>query len=291
MSVEKVGTIGLGAVVIAVSLYLANSASAAPVAMVTDIQGKGKVVSQSETGDLALLSQLVVGDEVRLDDASRLIMVYLDSADEFDIAGPATFRVASNQPEILSGAEPTRRRLGISGDNDVRISPVNATQASIVMRAGDSAAALNLVSPVDTAIIDPHPVFRWEAVEGVTQYEFRLDDDSGNTLVSEDVSGNAFESPAEVTLVEGVTYTLEVSARLPSRQQLSNWADFNLLGATAKRKINDFRPGEGASVSERVVYASVLEGLGARDAAREIWTELLAERGGDDPVLRQLIRP
>ena len=118
MNVEKVKMLGIGAVIIAAAHCLANTASSAPVAMVTDIQGKGLIVSQSETGDLALLSQLAVGDEVELDDASRLIMVYLNSADEFDIAGPATFASRPTNPKFLAARNPR--------DGDL-VSPVTTT--------------------------------------------------------------------------------------------------------------------------------------------------------------------
>jgi hypothetical protein len=50
MNVEKVKMLWIGAVIIAAAHCLANTASAAPVAMVTDIQGKGLIVSQSEMG-------------------------------------------------------------------------------------------------------------------------------------------------------------------------------------------------------------------------------------------------
>ncbi|MFQ5785498.1 MAG: hypothetical protein ACE5H8_11845 [Alphaproteobacteria bacterium] len=263
------------------------AAGSGAVAMVTDLAGASRIEG-SGGGRIALLAELVPGSRIVVDEGARLVIVYYESGDEYVFRGPANLRIDPRTPEVLSGVRPERRPSLLSEiGGEVTIRPTDVVQASLVMRASGSAAGLRLDRPVATRVLDPSPVFRWRPAPGAQTYHFELIDDDGRTLATADVAATEFRLPENIVLAPAVTYTWEVSARPASGAATSDWADFSVAPASDRALVERLRPPADAAFSRRVLFATVLERLELRDAARAYWRVLFGERG-DEPTLRRL---
>jgi hypothetical protein len=271
---------------IAAGLMPLCSARAAPaVAMVTDLQGQATVDGGGgQQKRLAILSELEPGGLVHVLKGALLVLVYLESGDEFTLRGATDAYIRQNGPMLLRGAPIERRRLSLGdGTEAARIKPVGFVQAGLVMR-GLNKPRVKLLVPVDTRVLEKSPLFAWEPVSEA-RYRFTLRDNSGHVLVDTPVSGSSFKLPDSVSLQDGGGYLWTIEAIMPDGHKYSNEAKFQMATQTERERAQRMQPAPNAPFSERVVYATWLEQEGMRDEARGYWKELSAERP-DDPNLR-----
>ena len=261
--------------------FAAYGVAATPVAMVTDISGN------VHSGDraLALFGELSSGADVAANAGAHVVIVYYESGVEYSYVGPTQFRVGAGGPETLAGKAPAERVLGIV--TSVMISPLRLVQTMMILRAGAERPTLKLVTPVDTKLVNPPRVFRWEPVAKGLTYFFELTDERNGKLINVHVEDTAFALPTDVKLEEDVTYIWEVSTSFATGQRVSSWAEFVLLESEQRATLESMKPGPDASFSERVVYATVLEQMEVREEARTLWRALLKERP-DNPNLQSL---
>ena len=90
-----------------------------------------------------------------------------------------------------------------------------------------------------------------------------------------------------MALVEGRSYTWEVSARRANGMRFSNFGDFTVAPASLRAEAARLRPGADAGVSARVAWAAWLSSQELNDEARAAWSALAAERP-DEPQLKAL---
>ncbi|MBP8297231.1 MAG: hypothetical protein KAX84_14050 [Burkholderiales bacterium] len=115
---------------------LAPGAHAAAVAMVTDLQGKATLSSGGMPRGLTICAELDTGGRVQLGAGATLVVLYLDTGDEYVFKGPARFEVRPAAPAVRDGASPLRRSLSLGrSGKDVRIRPVGIAQGALVMRS------------------------------------------------------------------------------------------------------------------------------------------------------------
>ena len=246
-------------------LVASAQAIAEPVAMVTDITG-----SADRSGEnLAILSDLSVGDVVAVSEQAVVHVVYYADAKEFVYRGPAEFEVGPNEPKTLSGSEPNSQSMMPEGEGS--ISTVGLAQAAMVMRAAPNEARLELNFPVETTLLEAPTSFSWVELEEGIGYVFELTDGEGRALMESIVNGTEVQLPAHVDLVPGEYYTWSLETRLPDGRKFSSWASFSVADQELKDRVDGARPADSASVSELVVFALWLEQNELAAEAKSYW--------------------
>lgn len=267
-----------------VLVFLAGASptiAADAVAMVTDLQGKVTLRDDVRKPELAILSEIKSNTHVQLHGNAHLVLVYLQSGQEFEVKGPAVIAFGSEQPEGVSGNKPVRRGVALAkSGKGIRINPVVVTQAAIVMRSVNPGMKIKLLGPSGKTL-EARPTFEWQVPQTDLNYQFELLDDGGTPLLSTSTLDSKQLLPDSVSLQEGMTYTWVVSTKLPDGKQSSNAADFSIASETLRDEVRALQPETNAPLSERVVYATWLEQTGLRDEARKFWKLIAAERQHD----------
>jgi hypothetical protein len=256
-------------------------AYAQSVAMVTDLVGKARIQGDAQKPDVSILAEIEADRQVRLEGGATLVAIYLKSGNEYSFRGPALIQFKAAAPVALSGAAPLQRVPALTKDPQIRIKPVGVVQSAIVMRSARPTARLKLLSPNGAKIFDLNPMFRWQGIENISTYQFRLTDDAGKTLFETPVEGNILKLPPQVSLREGASYTWEIAARTADGSRYSSVGDFALATHELRAKVESLRPRKDLQLSERVAFAAWLEQSELKEEARKYWKELSAERPED----------
>ncbi len=130
-------------------------AHAAAAAMVIDLQGKATLTDAGRTRDATILAELEAGAQVQLQAGATLVVMYLDSGDEYVFKGPASIVFRPAEPELLSGPRPDKRSPSVG--KGIRIKPVGMVQGAIVLRSLLPGARIRLQSLSGTRVLENHP--------------------------------------------------------------------------------------------------------------------------------------
>ncbi len=267
------------------ALFMAlPSFGAEPTALVTDLQGGA---AKSGGGRLAILAELGAGAQLELETGARVTVAHFASGRQFDLDGPGSFRLTAAGVEGADGGRVTARAPLAAVFRDVRLRPARVAQAIISMRGSADDVPLRLVSPVGTWVLEDRPAFRWQPIAGVASYRFQLTDNTGRVLHETGASEPSAVLPESIMLQAGETYAWQVDATLPDGRVADGWTEFGIAGADRRKRLEAARPGAGASFSDRVLFALLLDDTGLREAASAVWDELARERPAD-PRLRAL---
>lgn len=268
----------MSAALLAASLLIAPTASATAdaVAMVTDRQGRIQISDDGRARPLALLDYLRAGVELKLSRGAAVTLVYFATGTQYVLTGEGGVRIQADRPTTSGSVKLTSSamRQGALVANARK----ETAQGALVMKT--TPQPIWGLSPGDGKILDTRPVFRWETRRVKPPYRVTLTDASGARVAEGEAKGTSYTLPRNVTLHEGVRYTWRVEGRVGKETQGSE-ASFEIATAAEREQVNQARPAAGASFSERVTYASILDGMGFRDEARKEWRKLSAERRGD----------
>ena len=255
---------------------------AAPVAMVSDVQGKAALVAGGGRTPLAMLAEIEPNAHVEVDAGARLVALYLDGSGEYAVSGPALVEFGAQQPRALKGSAPQKRAvLGGKAGNEVRLKSAGAAQGALVMRSAAPKGRIRLVNPAGARTLDASPEFRWHFDSSNARYHFELADDTGNVVFETDLAASTLRLPATLALKENVPYTWRVSTRAPDGRKYSSTGEFSVAPASLRQQVAAVKPQASASISDRVAYAAWLEQLELKDEARRVWRSLAAERPED----------
>ena len=275
------------ALLVAILLLTAIPARAQSVALVTDATGKANLLGSANPSPVAILAEIAADTRVQLDAGARVIVLLLQSGDEYILEGPSLVSFAVREPVALSGNSPQRRIATGMRTGDVRITRGGVTQAAFVMRNLRATSRIKLLNLHNSHSLSPTPEFRWESAEAGTRYTFELSDDTGKSLYQTEVNATTLRLPASVQLRDGAGYTWEVSARLRDGRRYISYGDFTVASSDLRARVEASRPVPDAAVSDRVVFAVWLEQMELRDEARGYWRALTRERP-EDAGLKQL---
>ena len=259
---------------------LAATAHAAVAAMVTDLQGKATITDAGRTSDATILAEIEAGAQVQLQAGATLVVLYLDGGNEYVFKGPAQIAFGPAQPEVISGAQPIRRSPALG--TGVRLKPVGMGQGALVMRSPLANARIRLLSATGTRVLETQPEFQWQALQPGLKYQVEIADDTGHSLFEAQVESTSVTLPAGLQLKEGLSYTWEVSARLPDGRKYSSQGDFSVASAELRAHALALRADAIMSVASRVAYAAWLDQVELKDEARKHWRALAAERPDDE---------
>jgi hypothetical protein len=264
--------------VLAVSLAAGGAGRAqygAPVAVTTEVTGKAETQIQGKPAAVGLLSEFAPGARVRLHKDSRMVVLYLRSAEQFSLVGPALVRFGESAPEALNGNDPIRLHT-VTGRNGkpVIIRAGGVTQAAVVVRGMSRPIPARSIAGGVT--LELQPTFRWQDVAPGMDYDFTLRDADNNVLLSLRVAGSAVELPPERNLAEGRRYRWSVAAKAADGTAYASSYRFTVADAGLRAEVDNFRPQPDAPTREQLVYALWLEQTGLGDEAARQWQQLAA---------------
>jgi hypothetical protein len=265
---------------ISVLALLAHAANAEPIAMITDLHGGNvALTSNSKTQKAEILTNLFNGDKLEIDNNVNLVLTYYESGREYSYQGPATVNIEMKQPKVLSGKSGSERELNLVKDSGLKPSRNTFNQAALVLRSGAAKKKkIKLKSPKDSMLLTSNVTFEWEPFAGTDQYQFTLIDDEGKTIVQTAVNTTIYPLPKSVFLSDDAWYEWQVEARLKTGETYSSMADFQVASSQVRNELMSLRPEENASISEKILYASLLEQKGFKTDAQFYWKAILKSR-------------
>ena len=276
------------ALLLAASL-LATVAEAAPVAMITDIKGKVTLIEGARSRPATVLAYLEADNRLQLEAGSQVVLSYFAKAIEVTLSGPGEAAVAADGARVSKGAKSAQRSLEAGRiDTAKKFEPMAREKlalATVHMRSSPKPAP-RPTSPVDTVILSTRPSLDWAELSSATGYRVVVRDASGTTVFDQQVAKPPLALPADRALRAGSAYEWRVEAKLASGSTVSAEAKFSVADAARARVIENARPAQDASFSERVLYAALLESEGAHEAARPLWQSLARERPDDETLKR-----
>ncbi len=245
-----------------------------PVAMVTEVSGDGEFLRDGTENTLRLFAELELNARVRLKKGARMVVLYLQSGDQYALSGPGSFTLGQDQPRAdKKTAGPTK--LGpVTGKNGktMQIRNASLSQAGIVMRTTGK-RPIPAKRPKAAVTLSTPSVFEWEAIGRDADYEFVLKDERGNTLFSRILPENKLSLPEDIALDAGEVYRWSVSARGADGSRYLSVYMFRVADLDTRAEFDNFYPTEAATVAERVAFAAWLDRSGLSDEAARYWEE------------------
>jgi len=262
-----------------------SALAAEPVAFVTNLKGEVSVDGGSRP---LLMSELARGQKLAVGRDATLSVMYIQSGKEFVLKGPGDFAVGEREVTAGTGAAPSARETAWRASSEVLVKVAQTQSASIRMRSAappKAATPSKLEFPVRGSVSTLQPVLRWAAVEGKAPAEVSVavSGAEDKPVVKAKATGNSFKVPSR--LKPDTEYAWSVSV---AGAELGK-ATFRTLPAASIEKADKRRPSDKAEFSDRVLYALLLQELGASQEAAELWGRLAQERG-DLPELAALAK-
>lgn len=251
-----------------------GTAHAATTALVTDVIGDSTLAPGAEP--VKLLAEVAAGRIVQVAANGQVTLFLLADGSEYLLKGPGRWRVTTVAPEAQDGAPAPQKRAVAAPLRDVRLRTDRIAQGGIVMRGGGRAT---LLTPVNEAVLDNDVRFAWDSYGDGASYQFELVDQAGQKLLLAETADTELRLPAAVQLQPGQTYYWAVRGRVTAASAPAyRVAEFRVVDADTRRRIEAARPGPDAPFSERVLFAALLEDADARTAAGTVRRTLAPER-------------
>lgn len=255
----------------------ASGTAADAVAMVTDRQGRVQMTDNGRARPVALLDYLRAGTELKLSGGATVTLVYFATGTQYTLTGEGGARMQADQPAV-SGKVKLASNAMRQGALVVNARKETA-QGALVMKSVPQ--PIQPLSPAESRVLDARPSFTWKSPKAKPPYRFALTDAGKQVVIEGTVKTAQFELPPGIKLVEGARYTWHVEGKTAKGEVLVGETSFDVATAAEREQVSRARPAAGAAFSERVTYATILDGMGFRDEARKEWRKLAAERKGD----------
>jgi hypothetical protein len=250
--------------------------SAESVAFLTNLKGEVTV----DGSKARLLSELSRGQKVVVAKDAQASVMFIASGKEYPLRGPGEFVVNDAEVGAGRGPAPTARETEWRANAKVLGQVGQTSAASVRMRSVAPPKAVSpLVFPTQGNVATLQPTFRWTAAAPA---EITL------SIVGEEkavhtgkATGNTYRVPAKLKPDTEYAWGVRVAG-----SELGS-ARFRTLPSEAIQVAEKRKPSERAEFSDRVMYALMLQDLGATQEAQEQWSKLSKERA-DLPELATL---
>jgi hypothetical protein len=243
------------------------------IAFITNIKGD---ISVDGNARPALLSELARGQKVVVGRNSEASVMYIQTGKEYVLPGPADYTVRDNDIAGSAAMPPRTRDTAWRTTNKVLAQVGQTSAASVRMRSIGKPKVVEepvLIYPTRGAVATLQPTFRWRAVEPKAHGEFMiLVAGQDKPLHKAKAAGGSYRLPAK--LAPDTEYTWTVSA---AGNELGA-GTFRTLNADALARVEMRRPSDKADFSDRLLFALLLQEMGAVQEARESWARLSQER-------------
>lgn len=269
--------------VLAALAFAAVPAFSQSIAFVTNLKGE---VTLDGVPRPALLAEVTKGQKIVVARDSVLFVMYAATGKEYVLRGPGEFVVKDTEIVAPNGMPPVVRNTEWRTTSKTLESAAQTSAASVRMRsvAQPKAPPAVMIFPTAGRIATLQPTLRWRSDASPGAVELAMYVPGEEKPVHSAVAGDgSYRVPAALRADTEYVWTIAVAG-----QELAS-GRFRTLPAEALQKIEVHRPAERAEFSDRVLFAVMLQEMGAQQEAREAWTRLSMERG-DLPELASLAK-
>ena len=256
------------------------------IAFITNLKGE---VSVDGAPRPMLMSELGKGQKLVVGKDSQLAVMYIQSGKEYVLKVPGDYTVGEREITSVSGVPPAARETTWRASNQVLVKVAQTSSASIRMRSiappVKADAKPRLEFPTQGAVTLLQPTLRWTMPDAKVPAEVALfvAGKEDKPLAKAKVSGTSHRFPAKLQPDTEYAWTVSVAG------QEIGAARFRTLPAATIQNAEKRRPSEKAEFSDRLMYALLLQEIGAVQEAQEAWAKLAQERT-DLPELASLAR-
>ncbi len=261
----------------------APAAFASSVAFITNLKGE---VTLDGGARPAVLSELSRGQKLALGKDALASVMYIASGKEYVLRGPGDYLVKDTEVSASSGVPPVTRTTEWRPSNKALAQVAQSSAASVRMRSipPPKPDPGKLQFPTQGVITTLQPTFRWAPPEVKGPVDFWL------ALLGDD-------KPVASAKIGGASHRISVKLKPDTEYMWAvaaagkeiGTARFRTLPAESLQRIEQRRPADKAEFSDRLLYALLLQELGATQEAHESWAKLAAERA-DLPELSTLAK-
>ena len=231
-----------------------------------------------------LLSELARGQKLTVGKDSQAHVMYISTGKEYVLRGPADYFVKDT--EIAGSIMPPVSRSTDWRANARVLSQVAQTSAaSVRMRsiAAPKPPATVKTFPAEGIIATLQPVFRWKEEAQPTEFTLLVVGHDKPVHVARSLPGATYKLPTKLRPETEYVWTAVAAGNEVGAGR------FRTLSTDALTRIDKRRPSERAEFSDRLMFALLLQEMGATQEAREAWAKLSQERA-DLPELSALAR-
>ena len=268
---------------LAALMLAAAPAFSQTVAFITNLKGE---VSIDGAARPAILAEVAKGQKIAVARESALSVMYAATGKEYVLKGPGEYVVKDNEIAAANGMPPVVRNTEWRTTGKSLETVAQTSAASVRMRslAQAKGSAPVMLFPTSGRIATLQPTLKW-----------RPDASPGSVEVAVYVPGE--ERAMHTAVAADGSYRLPVPLKadteyvwtIASAGQELGSGRFRTRPADALQKVDAHRPADRAEFSDRVLFAVMLQELGAQQEARESWMRLAQERG-DLPELASLAK-
>ncbi len=245
------------------------------IAFITNIKGEAAVDGNPRP---LLLAELSRGQKVTVGKDSTVSVMYIASGKEFVLKGPNEYLVRESEIAGTAGAPAAIRDTQWRTSNRVLAQAAQSSAASVRMRSvappKPAPAQSALLFPTEGAVASLQPTFRWRTPDPKSQGELTL------LVIGQ-------EKPVHVAKATGGSYRIPAKLRPETEYAWTVTASgsevgsgsFRTLSTDAVSQVEKRKPSDKAEFSDRLLFALMLQEMGATQEARESWSRLAQERG------------
>ena len=215
---------------------------------------------------------------IDLASGASLSVIYVSTGDEFKLSGPGSYQIEPSEPKTLSGAAPAKQTSIGGALNGKKIRTDNVSQATLTLRGGSKRATISLepLTPSGSITLANPLLLQWQAPTEGLSYQIQMIDSQNKALVSQEVSGNSFTLPPEISLLSGGYYLWNVTTTLPDGSLVNASAQFKVASNDDREKASKLKPQKNGTVAETVAYGLWLESENLSNEAVKVWKDLAA---------------
>lgn len=250
------------------------SSAADGIAFITNL--KGEVAVDGEPRPM-LMSELAKGQRIVAGKDAQLAVMYIQSGKEYVLKGPDEFTVGERGMVAQSGMPTAMRETAWRPGSQVLVQVAKSSAASIRMRSFAPAKAANkpkLEFPIQGAVSTLQPTLRWIAPGAKASFEVVVAavGKEDKPIAKSRANATSHRLPSALQPDSEYTWTVSIADK-----EIGS-AKFRTLPAAAIQDLDRRKPGEKSEFSDRLLYALLLQELGAIQEAQEAWGKLAQER-------------
>jgi hypothetical protein len=258
----------------AVAVACLSAQAADGIAFITNLKGE---VAVDGTQRPTLMSELAKGQKIAVGKESQLAVMYIQSGREYVLKGPGDYTVGEREIASGSGVPPAVRETGWRANSQVLVKVAQTSSASIRMRSmapAKPAAKARLDFPTQGAIATLQPTLRWTTPDDKAPCELviAVAGREDKPFVKAKVTGTSHRVTARLKPDTEYAWSVSVDGKEIGA------ARFRTLPAAVIQDAEKRRPGDKAEFSDRLLYALLLQEIGAVQEAQEAWGKLAQER-------------
>lgn len=252
------------------------------IAFISDM--KGEIAIDGNPRPM-LLSEVAKGQKITVSKDSQASVMYITTGKEYVLKGPADYLVKDT--EIAGNIMPPVSRSTEWRTNARVLSQVSQTSAASVRMRSIAPAKPEVrqaAYPSEGSVATLQPVFRWNAADAqAAEFTLLQVGQDKPVHVAKSVTGSSYKLPAKLRPESDYTWTAVASGNEVGAGR------FRTLSSDALGRLEKRRPSGRSEFSDRLMYALLLQEMGATQEAREAWAKLSQERA-DLPELSALSR-